>query len=70
MRLTPATAINDPHLLGLSLPGASWNRWRAVRKAVYGQQMVDTPTHSRPVVSCRNQADTAAAVRQKRKRCT
>lgn len=37
--LTPAQAIDDPHLLGAGFAGASWNRWKAVLKAAFGEPL-------------------------------
>ena len=39
MRLTPAAAIRDVALLGRGFGGASWDRWRAVLKAAYGERL-------------------------------
>src|SRR5436190_11457359 len=39
MQITPAAAINDPHLLGSSFTGPSWDRWRACLKAAFGEQL-------------------------------
>lgn len=37
--ITPAAAIDDPHLLGAAFVGASWDRWRAVLKAAYAEPL-------------------------------
>jgi hypothetical protein len=37
--LTPAAAIADPHLLGPSFRGSSWDTWRAILKAAFGEPL-------------------------------
>ena len=37
--ISPATAINDPDLLGPAFAGDSWATWRAVLKAAYGEPL-------------------------------
>lgn len=40
--ISPAAAIADPQLLGPSFSGTSWDTWRAVLKAAYGEPLSDT----------------------------
>jgi hypothetical protein len=58
--LTPAAAISDPALLAAYFAGPSWNRWRAILKAAFGElldvvelelfrQVADRDPPSRPV---------------------
>ena len=37
--LTPSRAIADPQLLGAGFQGASWDRWRAILRAAYGERL-------------------------------
>jgi hypothetical protein len=39
LSVTPATAITDPHLLGLSFAGDSWATWVSILKAAYAEPM-------------------------------
>src|SRR5579864_4102356 len=39
--ITPATVIGDPLLLGPYFSGDSWNVWRAILKAAYGEPLDD-----------------------------
>jgi hypothetical protein len=39
MIVTPATAISDPELLGGAFAGPSWDTWRAILKAAYGEPL-------------------------------
>jgi hypothetical protein len=37
--LTPSRAIDDMQLLGVGFQGASWDRWRAILRAAYGERL-------------------------------
>lgn len=39
--ISPSIAMGDPELLGDSFSGKSWDRWRAVLKAAYGERLDD-----------------------------
>ena len=39
--VTPAQAIEDPHLLARGFEGSSWSLWRAILKAAFGEPMTD-----------------------------
>lgn len=41
MSITPAQAIDDPLLLGPSFSGPSWDLWRAILKAAFGEPMTE-----------------------------
>src|SRR5262249_40972434 len=39
MLITPAAALDDPALLAGSFAGSSWDTWRAILKAAYGERL-------------------------------
>jgi hypothetical protein len=39
--ITPAAAIADPNLLGAAFNGPSWDRWRAILRAAFGEPLDD-----------------------------
>src|SRR5437764_10915600 len=45
MYITPARAIDDPNLLGRGFVGPSWNRWRAILRAAFGEPLNNAERH-------------------------
>jgi hypothetical protein len=58
MLITPAAAIEDPNLLGNGFAGPSWNRWRSILKAAWGEPLTATERAMFAAVSGNREAPT------------